>query len=103
MELLAGTLMVLDTALDTESETEQPQLFATDWRGNAFNVGTRIVWHNGNWGVGKITRVYSDYRGRALLSVMWEARGSEWKKDKVGSTTHNIWTYHCTVWPVQDD
>jgi hypothetical protein len=101
MELLAGTLMVLDTARDTELETEQPELFATDWRGNAIDEGTRVFWSNNGHGIGKVVKISRDYNGSILLGILWEDRDG-WDKSLIGKTSYNIRAYNCTVWPTQD-
>lgn len=83
-------------------DTEQPQLFATDWRGNAINEGTRILWKNGSWGIGVVEKIRFEYYSGYRFDVLWEERDG-WDKDRVGKVGRGISPEYCTVWPAQDE
>lgn len=83
-------------------ETEPP-LTAKDWRGKEIKVGTRVMWHNGEWGIGAVTKISRDYYGEILLGVRWDERSSTWRKSSVGKATYSIRGRNCVVWAIQEE
>lgn len=84
-------------------ETEQP-LVAYDWCGSEINVGTRVIWHNGKWGLGSVETISrSSYSDEVYLGVRWEAREKHWDQGRIGKVSYSVRPDNCTVWPVQDE
>ena len=82
-----------------EDSSENEDLVATDWRGNEIKVGTRVIWRNNGWGIGKVVAVRREMYSRSLLlSVLWEERYSD--HTRIGNTGHGIRPYHCTALPI---
>jgi len=79
------------------TESSEEERVAHDWRGEEVRVGTRVVYRNKGWGIGRVAYVYSDkrhvevrpeekqnYRGAADIAYPLPARS-------------------VTVWPDQSD